>query len=219
MIEFVNAGFSHGQAPVLRDLSMTLEAGDFVVVAGPAGSGKSTLIALAHAALMPDRGHLRFFGKGLGPRNRRGISDLRRAVGSVPEAPPFLAHLPLVDNIALPLRVNGIDPASRSGDVTALLEWAGLRPHAEALPAAVPAPVRRRAALARAVVLSPKAVLVDAPPAAADPEAARFLTLLAELNRSGVAVLVATRDPELAHVVRAQVPGARVRHLADGRLA
>lgn len=218
MIQFEDAGFSFGATPVLHATSLTLEPGSFTFLVGPSGAGKTTLMRLAYLDLAPTRGSIRFFGRSIRPRDRNAVADLRRAVGVVPQDGRFLDHLPLIDNIALPLAVCGIDRRTRADDIDALLDWVDLGDRVAALPPELSGGERRRAALARALILSPELVLADEPTGDVDRDAAaRLLTLLVELNRLGKAVLVATHDPGLVTSAAGRV-AARVLSLVGGRV-
>lgn len=218
MIEFEQAGFSYGQRDVLRDMSLRLAPGSFQFLIGPSGAGKTTLLRLCYMDLVPTSGVARFFGRTIAPTDRDAIADLRRSVGVVHQDCRFLDHLPLIENIALPLLVNGIDTRERQGDLEALLEWVDLTGRVNALPPELSGGERQRAALARAVILSPEVILADEPTGNVDWEmAVRLLTLLIELNRMGKTVLIATHDLNLIRAAKARVP-ARVLRLRDGEL-
>jgi cell division transport system ATP-binding protein len=168
--------------------------------------------------LVPTEGAIRFFGRPIRPSNRDAIAALRRAVGVVHQDCQFLEHLPLVENIALPLRVSGVAVEERADDLQALLEWVDLTERVDALPAELSGGERQRAALARAVILSPEVILADEPTGNIDWEMAmRLIALLVELNRMGKTVLIATHDLNLIRAAKTRV-AARVLRLADGRL-
>jgi cell division transport system ATP-binding protein len=218
VIELEQAGFSYGAEPVLHDVNLVVEPGSFSVVIGASGAGKTTLIRLCCMDLIQTAGTIRFFGRPIRPNDRRAIADLRRAIGIVEQEARFLEHLPLGDNIALPLHVCGVGTELRAGDLQALLEWVDLDHRADALPPQLTGGERQRAALARAVILSPDVILCDEPTGSVDWDtAARLVELLIELNRMGKAVVVATHDPHLIRAVEARVP-LTVLHLAGGRV-
>jgi cell division transport system ATP-binding protein len=218
VIEFESAGFSYGRRPVLRDLTLRLAPGSFHFLLGPSGSGKTTFLRLCYLDLVPDRGTIRFFGRGIARMNRNAIADLRKTIGVVHQDCHFLDHLSLIENIALPLAVSGLDVAARAEDLEALLEWVDLGDRIAARPAELSGGERQRAALARAVILSPEVILADEPTGNLDREMAqRLMTLLVELNRMGKTVLVATHDLDLIRLARTRV-AARVLRLTVGRI-
>jgi cell division transport system ATP-binding protein len=218
LIDFENAGFSYGGAPVIRDTTLTLGPDAFHFLVGSSDAGKSTFVRLCYLDLAPTSGRMRFFGRSIRRNDRNAIADLRRAVGVVPQDCGFLDHLPLIDNIALPLAVSGIERHERAADLDALLEWVDLKPRVGALPPELSEGERRRAALARAVILSPEVILADEPTGGVDRETAlRLMALLVELSRLGKTVLVATHDPTLVRAVEGKVP-LDVLRLAGGRV-
>jgi cell division transport system ATP-binding protein len=218
VIEFEDVGFSYGRTPVLRETTLTIASGSLNLLVGPSGAGKTTLIRLCWLDLEPSEGRVRLFGRSVGRKDRKAIAGLRRTIGVLPQEDRFIEHLPVVDNVGLPLRVGGVAPAARAEDLRALLEWVGLGHAADALPAALSRGERRRAALARAVILSPELILADEPAAGLDREAAEeLLGLLAELNRMGKTVLAATHDRTHAWMLAIRAP-SRVLMLAGGRI-
>ena len=215
MIEMSQAGFGYpGRPALLSEMTLNLAPGSFHFLTGPSGSGKTTFLRLCYADLLPTAGRLTAGGQDVRELSRDDIAGLRRRVGVVHQDPQFLDHLPLAENIALPLSVSG-----ETVDMQALrdlLGWVQLGPQARALPPALSGGERQRAALARAVILSPDLVLADEPTGNLDWDMSmRLMTLLMELNRSGKAVLVATHDLNLIRATKAQV-AARVLRIANG---
>lgn len=217
MIEMRDVGFGyHGGPELLSNMTLTLQPGMFHFLTGPSGSGKTTLLRLCYADLLPTTGHMTAFGDDVRQLTRDGIADLRRRIGVVHQDTQFLDHLPVAENVALPLSVAG-----QTVDMDALrdlLGWVGLSHHARAMPPSLSGGERQRAALARAVILSPDLVLADEPTGNLDWDMSiRLMQLLIELNRSGKTVLVATHDLNLIRAVKAQV-AARVLRIANGAL-
>lgn len=219
MIDFEGAGFSYGRPALLQDLTLTLTPGTFHILYGAPGSGKTTLLRLCRLDLVPTAGRIRFFGGTVDPRNRDAIAALRRTLGVVDADSPFLDHLSVAANVALPLVASGAGAAGREADLQALLEWVGLGPRAEALPPELTRAERQCAALARALILSPALLLADDPMAGLDWDGAeRLLALLVELNRMGKAILLATHDSDLVHAAAERAP-LRLLHLDRGRVS
>lgn len=218
MIEFEQAGFSYGEHAILRDMTLTLAPGSFQFLVGPSGAGKTTFLRLCYLDLAATAGEVRYFGQPIAAGARDAIAGLRRKVGVVHQDCQFLDHLPLFDNIALPLTVNNIDPRDRAEDLRALLQWVDLTDRIDSTPPELSGGERQRAALARAVILSPDVILADEPTGNVDWDMAqRILALLIELNRMGKTVLIATHDMNLIRAAKARVQ-ARVLRIAQGRV-
>ena len=217
MIEMQNLSFGYsGGDPLLADMTLSLQPGSFHFLTGPSGAGKTTFLRLCFADLLPTAGRMSAFDQDVRALSRDGIAGLRRRVGLVHQDTQFLDHLPVAENIALPLMVAGhqIDMAAL-GD---LLAWVQLGGHARAMPPELSGGERQRAALARAVIMSPDLIVADEPTGNLDWDMSmRLLQLLIELNRSGKAVLIATHDLNLIRAAKQQVQ-ARVLRIAGKRL-
>ncbi|MBK4214742.1 ATP-binding cassette domain-containing protein [Paracoccus caeni] len=217
MIEMRDVGFGyHGSAELLSNMTLSLQPGMLHFLTGPSGSGKTTLLRLCYADLLPTTGEMTAFGQDVRSLSRDGIAHLRRRVGVVHQDTQFLDHLPVAENVALPLTVSG-----QNVDMEALrdlLGWVQLGPQARAYPPSLSGGERQRAALARAVILSPDLVLADEPTGNLDWDMSmRLMQLLIELNKSGKTVLVATHDLNLIRATKAQV-AARVLRISGGSL-
>ena len=143
---------------------------------------------------------------------------MRRRIGVVHQDCRFLDHLPLSENITLPLMAAGRDIAAEERNLSELMTWVGLKAQAGALPPQLSGGERQRAALARAVILSPDVILADEPTGNVDWEMSlRILQLLIELNRMGKTILIATHDLNLIRAAKTQV-AARVLRIKDRQL-
>ncbi|PJE34770.1 cell division protein FtsE [Pseudooceanicola lipolyticus] len=215
MIELENVGYSYGDGALLSDVSITLSPGSFHFLTGPSGAGKTTLMKLCYGALLPSSGMVRAFGADMRALSRDQMALLRRRIGVVHQDCRFLDHLPVADNVALPLTVSGRDMSAESGNLSELMKWVGLAARADALPPELSGGERQRAALARAVIMSPDLVLADEPTGNVDWEMSqRLLQLLVELNRMGKTVLIASHDLGLIRAAKSQVQ-ARVLRISN----
>ncbi|APX10417.1 cell division ATP-binding protein FtsE [Tateyamaria omphalii] len=218
MIELENVAYSYGGGELLSDISVKLAPGSFHFLTGPSGAGKTTLLKLCYGALLPTSGQVRLFDRDVRSLQRDDIAKVRRRVGVVHQDVQFLDHLPVSDNVALPLTVSGRHADAANGDLTELMTWVGLTVRADALPPELSGGERQRAALARAVIMSPDVVLADEPTGNVDWDMSqRLLTLLVELNKMGKTVLIATHDLSLIRAAKAQVQ-ARVLRISNRRV-
>lgn len=216
MITLENVAHSYGGGELLSDVSLTLAPGSFHFLTGPSGSGKTTLLKLCYGELVPTAGRVSLFGHEIRSMRRDDVADTRQRVGVVHQDCRFLDHLPVAENVALPMTVAGRAP--QGSDLEDLLAWVGLSEQAAALPATLSGGERQRAALARAVIASPEVVLADEPTGNLDWDMSlRLLSLLVELNRMGTAVLIATHDLNLIRAAKAQV-SARVLRIVSRKV-
>lgn len=215
MIRFENVGLRYGRGPeILRDVTFSMDQGDFRFLSGPSGAGKSSLLKLLFLSLKPTRGLITLFGRDLISLPRREVPDMRRRIGVVFQEFRLLDHLTTFENVALPLRVAGERVGRYRDNVMELLHWVGLADHAAAYPPVLSGGEKQRAAIARAVIAKPQLLIADEPTGNVDPALAlRLIKLFTDLNRFGTTVLIATHDTQL--LARS---GAPIMTLGDGRL-
>jgi cell division transport system ATP-binding protein len=218
VIEMQDAAYGYGATPILSDMTLRLAPGSFHFLTGPSGAGKTTLLKLCYAELLATAGTITLFGQDASGLDRDAIARTRQRIGVVHQDCEFLDHLPVSENIALPLVVAGRDSADQDSNLKELIAWVGLSGRAHARPPELSGGERQRAALARAIIMDPDVILADEPTGNVDWDMSlRLLNLLCELNRMGKTIVIATHDLALIRAAKAQVQ-ARVLRIADGRL-
>jgi cell division transport system ATP-binding protein len=219
VIEMQDAAYGYGAEPILSDMTLRLAPGSFHFLTGPSGSGKTTFLKLCYAELLASGGNVALFGEDAATLDRDQIALTRQRIGVVHQDCEFLDHLPVSENIALPLTVSGRDIRGNDADLKELIAWVGLSARANARPPELSGGERQRAALARAIIMDPDVILADEPTGNVDWEMSlRLLQLLCELNRMGKTIVIATHDLALIRAAKTQVQ-ARVLRIADGRLS
>lgn len=186
MLQLQDAGFSYGGRDILTDVNLDVAPGSFYFLTGPSGSGKTTFLRLCYQALMPTRGTIRILDRDVRGLEREDIAQIRRRIGVVHQDCKFVDHLPMMDNIRMPLMVSGRTDEVDDRNFQDLIGWVGLSAHMNSLPPELSSGERQRAALARAIIMSPDLILADEPTGNLDWEMAqKILTLLIELNKMG----------------------------------
>jgi cell division transport system ATP-binding protein len=172
-----------------------IDTSSFQFVTGPSGAGKTSLLRLLFLSLRPTRGSVRIFNRDAATLPRTAIPGLRRRIGIVFQDFRLLDHLTTYENVALPLRVAGVDDSAYRRDVIELLEWVGLGEKMWVFPQVLSGGEKQRAAIARALITKPEILLADEPTGNVDPPLARrLLRLFVELNKLGTSVVIATHD-------------------------
>lgn len=216
MIEFHDVTLGYPGSDLLTGVTMKLAPGSFHFLTGPSGAGKTSLMKLCYGEMAARSGRIELFGQDIGTLTRDQTARMRRRIGIVHQDCQFLDHLPVAENIALPLQVAGLEADDQS--LMELLGWVGLSAQARSLPPSLSGGERQRAALARAVITSPDIILADEPTGNVDWDMSlKLLRLLTELNRMGKTVLMATHDLNLIRAAKAHV-AARVLRIQAGRL-
>jgi cell division transport system ATP-binding protein len=199
IVQFENVGLRYGTgAETLSDLSFTLREGGFYFLTGPSGAGKTSLLKLLYLAQRPSRGLIRLFGEDIVTMARNRLPGFRRRIGVVFQDFQLVRHLSAFDNVALPLRVAGVDQRDLETPVREMLNWVGLGDRSSARPATLSGGEQQRVAIARAVIARPELLIADEPTGNVDPEmASRLMHLFDALNKLGTTMIIATHDIHL----------------------
>ncbi|MDV3458513.1 cell division ATP-binding protein FtsE [Sphingomonas sp. HF-S4] len=217
IVQFENVGLRYGTGTeTLSDVSFTLKSGSFYFLTGPSGAGKTSLLKLLYLAQRPTRGVIRLFGEDAGALPRQRLPGFRRRIGVVFQDFRLVPHLSAYDNIALPLRVAGVQENDVEAPVREMLAWVGLSDRGRATPPTLSGGEQQRIAIARAVIGRPELLVADEPTGNVDPEMAeRLLYLFESLNRLGTTVVMATHDLHLLQ----RIPTAQMMRIEHGRLS
>ena len=199
VIKFQNVGMRYGLGPeILHDISLKLEEGSFHFLTGDSGAGKSSLLRLMYLAHRPSRGLISLFGKDIATTPRHILPKLRRMMGVVFQDFKLIDHLTTLENVALPLQIEGASENEIKSKASELLDWVGLSKQLSILPRLLSGGQKQRVAIARAVVSRPKLILADEPTGNVDYHIAkRLMYLFEELNKNGTTILLATHNKTL----------------------
>lgn len=199
IIEMQNVGIRYGQGPeILSDIKLSLKKGSFHFLTGKSGAGKTSLLSMMYLAQKPSRGTVNVFGTNINFTNRDNLAMLRRKIGVVFQDFRLLDHLSAFDNVALPLRVCGMDEKEVRKRVSELLSWVELDRHMLDTTATLSGGEKQRIAIARAVINRPELLLADEPTGNVDNDIApKLMKLFVELNKLGTTVVIATHSEKL----------------------
>ena len=217
VMEHVSKHYRQGSTdvPALRDISLTIERGEFAALCGPSGSGKTTALNLIGALDKPSSGSIRVEGRDLGTLGRSALSELRRdRIGFVFQAYNLVPVLTAYENAEIVLALQGAAADARRATVLKVLGEVGLAGMVRRRPDAMSGGQQQRVAIARAVAARPAIILADEPTANVDSETAeRLLELMEKLNRQeGATFLFSTHDP------RVMARARRLLKMVDGQI-
>jgi glutamate transport system ATP-binding protein len=205
-IQFSGVNKWFGKLHVLRQIDLSIDAGEVVVVCGPSGSGKSTLIRTVNGLERVQEGDIVVLGDSI---TRRGVNlpALRAQVGMVFQSFNLFPHMTALENIMLaPIKVRRLSRAEADRSARALLERVGLREKADNYPANLSGGQQQRVAIARALAMQPKIMLFDEPTSALDPEMINeVLDVMTVLARDGMTMMCVTHEMGFARRVAHRV--------------
>lgn len=204
-----------GGIEALRDISLTVERGELVLVEGESGAGKSTLLKLISAIELPSSGSVLVDGQNTRALGSRALADLRRQFGVIFQDHKLLFDRNAFDNVMLPLDIGGFDRRDAQRRARAALDKVELLHKEKALPVALSGGEQQRLCIARAIVHRPRVIVADEPTGNLDEsQAQRILDMLDSFNTLGVTMIVSTHD----RLARERLDGRHVR-LQAGALA
>ena len=184
-----------GALHVLKEIDLTVDRGEVVVVIGPSGSGKSTLCRTINRLETIDAGTITIEGEPL-PAEGKQLAQLRAKVGMVFQSFNLFAHKTVLENVTLgPVKVKGMKKADAERRGKELLERVGIASQAGKYPAQLSGGQQQRVAIARALAMDPTVMLFDEPTSALDPEMINeVLDVMTDLARDGMTMVVVTHE-------------------------
>ncbi|MFB9659558.1 amino acid ABC transporter ATP-binding protein [Glycomyces mayteni] len=214
MVTIAGVNKHFGNLHALKDIDLTVDDGEVVVLIGPSGSGKSTLCRTINRLETVDAGSITVNGKPL-PAEGRALANLRADVGMVFQHFNLFAHLTVLQNITLgPIKVRRTPKAKAEERARQLLERVGLADKADSFPSQLSGGQQQRVAIARGLAMDPKLMMFDEPTSALDPEMINeVLDVMQDLAREGMTMVVVTHEMGFAR--RA---ANRVVFMADGQI-
>ena len=198
----------------LDGVSLTIDNGEFVAIAGQSGSGKSTMMNVLGCLDIPTYGDYLLAGKDVAELTDKELSHIRnKQIGFIFQGYNLIPSLNAVENVELPLIYQGVSPFDRRDMAMDALERVGLADRAKHRPSEMSGGQQQRVAIARAIAAHPPIIMADEPTGALDSKTGlEVLGFLQQLNREGSTILLITHDNGIAATAR------RIVRLSDGRI-
>ena len=200
------------EVPVLKDISLSVDEGEYVAIMGPSGSGKTTLMNIIGCLDLPTSGTYALAGENIIGNSESKLSEIRlNSIGFVFQSFHLLPRQSAAENVALPLLYAGVPKKERRARAVRALERVGLGDRVDFKPNQLSGGQCQRVAIARAIVNNPKILLADEPTGALDSQSgAQIMELFQTLNDEGVTVVMITHDMDVANL-RKSVKGISAR--------
>lgn len=215
LVELTHVEKYFGDLHVLKDINLTVNKGEVLVVVGPSGSGKSTMCRTINRLETIESGDIRIDGKAL-PQEGRQLAQLRAEVGMVFQSFNLFANKTILENVTLaPIKVRHMDKKAAEDLAMDLLARVGVASQASKMPSQLSGGQQQRVAIARAIVTHPKLLLADEPTGSLDSHrSVEIMKLLQKLNdEEGITVVLVTHEPDMAKYAK------RIVHFVDGTVA
>jgi putative ABC transport system ATP-binding protein len=216
-INTVCKGFGQGEArtEVLKEVNFEARMGELLMLVGPSGCGKTTLLSVIAGTLSVDRGEVEVFNSPLHQLDRRAVTQFRAAnIGFIFQQYNLIATLNCIENVSVPLRIQGKPAALAEQKAAEILETVGLGKRMHHRPNMLSGGQQQRVAIARALVHDPKLIICDEPTAALDSEnGAKVMEILKQVAaRPDRCVIIVTHDNRIFKYAD------RMTHMEDGRI-
>ena len=207
-------GLGNGAHTVLRDVSLIVPKGEFLVIMGPSGSGKSTLLNIIGLLDQPDDGEYKLDGRDVSFLSQRRQAKIRRNnIGFIFQNFNLIGRLNILENVSLPLLYKGVSTVKRYERASEILKYLGIQEKEYYLPNQLSGGQLQRAAIARAMVNRPSIVLADEPTGNLDTKSSKLImAALREIHEAGNTIIMVTHNPDLAAYAD------RVIRLVDGQI-
>ena len=215
-LENVFKDYIQGKEPVhvLRDISMTVDEGEYIAIMGPSGSGKTTLMNLLGCLDVPTSGTYLLEGQDIGSLSDDELADIRnQSIGFVFQNFHLLPKMTALDNVALPLLYRGVSLKDRRTRAEAALQLMGLGERMDFYPNQLSGGQQQRVAIARAIVGNPKLLLADEPTGALDTASGiQIMDIFRRLSQRGITIIMITHELGIAQ------QADKIYHILDGCL-
>ncbi|WP_374280355.1 amino acid ABC transporter ATP-binding protein [Desulfovibrio sp.] len=196
-----------GGKPILDNCSLTVNRGELKVLIGPSGAGKSTLLQSINCLIPPDSGEIYLEGKLLNRADKAALCAFRAQVGMIFQDFNLFDHLTAEENVAIALRkVRGMSASDARKRAQEELARVGLARRATLYPAQLSGGQKQRVAMARALAMDPKVILLDEPTSALDPElVGEVLAVIRDLASGGMTMVMATHQMDFARALATEI--------------
>ncbi len=214
MIKLQNISKSYGHSPVLTDINLHIQPGEFVSLVGQSGAGKTTLVKLLIAEEHPNKGHIEIGDWNITRIKSNVVPYLRRQIGVIFQDFKLLPKKTVFENVAFALEVAGERAHRIKQVVPQLLHLVGLGTKHDRYPNQLSGGEQQRVVIARSLVHRPKVIIADEPTGNLDSiNTAEIVEILKKINEFGTTILLVTHNREIVNALR-----RRVITLADGRI-
>lgn len=195
------------EVPVLKDINLTVEQGDYLAIMGPSGSGKSTLMNIIGCLDKPTSGVYLFDGTDISKQKDAALSEIRnKGIGFVFQNFNLLPRQTALENVELPLLYANIKKKKRREIAKQALERVGLGDRINFLPTQLSGGQKQRVAIARAIANNPKILLADEPTGALDSKSGdQVMELFSQLNKEGMTIVMITHEKSIADCANSTV--------------